>query len=117
MLACIVASLGLAERAAAQSLPVRTLAPTRDKGDLRGEVPESHRPPPGLCRVWIDNVPPGQQPAPTDCASAIKNRPSNGRVIFPEDVKGGKRDEKDGGSKDERKGRGGKETKPRKPPV
>ena len=38
-----------------------------------------------MCRIWIDNVPPAQQPAPTDCASAIKNRPPNGRVIFPED--------------------------------
>ena len=46
------------------------------------KVPAGHRPPPGMCRVWLDDVPPGQQPAPTDCATAVRNRPPNGRVIF-----------------------------------
>jgi hypothetical protein len=45
-------------------------------------VPESAQPPAGLCRVWLDNVPASQQPAPTDCATAIRNRPSNGRLLF-----------------------------------
>ena len=53
----------------------------------RDRVPAGHMPPPGMCRVWIDGVPPGQQPAPTDCASAVRNRPANGRVIFGEDVR------------------------------
>ena len=34
-------------------------------------VPRSHLPPPGMCRIWLDNVPPSQQPAPTDCASPV----------------------------------------------
>ncbi len=38
-----------------------------------------------MCRVWVDGVPPGQQPAPTDCKTAIRNRPPNGRVIFGDD--------------------------------
>ena len=38
-----------------------------------------------MCRVWVDGVPPGQQPAPTDCRTAIRNRPRNGRVIFGDD--------------------------------
>ena len=46
------------------------------------QVPRDHLPPPGMCRIWLDNVPAGQQPAPTDCASAVRNRPSNARVIF-----------------------------------
>ena len=45
-------------------------------------VPSTHLPPPGMCRIWLDNVPAAQQPAPTDCASAVRNQPRNGRVIF-----------------------------------
>lgn len=45
-------------------------------------MPTSFTPPAGLCRVWIAGVPASQQPAPTDCASAIKNRPSNAAVVF-----------------------------------
>jgi len=49
-------------------------------------VPESHRPPPGMCRIWIDGVPPAHQPAPTDCATAIRKRPLNARVVFGNDA-------------------------------
>lgn len=45
-------------------------------------VPDSHRPPPGMCRIWIEGVPPAHQPAPTDCATAIRKRPMNARVVF-----------------------------------
>jgi len=50
--------------------------------DPKSTVPRTHLPPPGMCRIWLDNVPPTQQPAPTDCASAVRNQPRNGRVIF-----------------------------------
>ena len=50
----------------------------------RDEIPDEYRPPPGMCRVWIDGVPASRQPAPTDCPTAIRNRPSNARVIFGE---------------------------------
>jgi hypothetical protein len=53
---------------------------TREKA--AGNVPQSAQPPAGLCRVWLENVPASQQPAPTDCATAIKNRPNNARVVF-----------------------------------
>jgi hypothetical protein len=49
-------------------------------------VPDSHRPPPGMCRIWIDGVPPTHQPAPTDCATAIRKRPMNARVVFGNDA-------------------------------
>lgn len=58
------------------------------RGRGNGGVPPGHQPPPGMCRIWIDGVPPGQQPAPTDCASAVRNRPSNGRVLFGDDAGG-----------------------------
>ena len=49
-------------------------------------IPAEHRPPPGMCRIWLDGVPAGRQPEVTDCASAIRRRPPNGRVIFGPEV-------------------------------
>jgi len=48
-------------------------------------IPPGQRPPAGMCRIWIEGVPAAQQPAATDCPTAIKNRPSNGKVIFGDD--------------------------------
>ena len=57
-------------------------------------IPQEYRPPAGMCRIWLDDVPAGQQPAPTDCATAVKNKPQKGRVIFGDDYV--KKDDKDG---------------------
>jgi hypothetical protein len=46
------------------------------------DVPPGHRPPPGMCRIWIDGVPPGRQPRPTDCATARARAPYNSRIIY-----------------------------------
>lgn len=48
-------------------------------------LPPGFAPPAGMCRIWITGVPADQQPAPTDCATAVKNRPLNGRVIFSDE--------------------------------
>ena len=53
--------------------------------DPKPVVPRTHLPPPGMCRIWLDNVPPAQQPAPTDCASAARNLPRNGRLIYSDE--------------------------------
>ena len=53
--------------------------------DPKPSVPRTHIPPPGMCRIWLDNVPPAQQPAPTDCASAARNLPRNGRLIYSDE--------------------------------
>jgi len=52
-------------------------------------VPPGHVPPAGLCRVWYDGVPPGRQPAPTDCneAERIASRNSNARVVYGNDAR------------------------------
>jgi hypothetical protein len=64
-------------------------AQERERGDEK--IPPGSRPPAGMCRIWLDNVPAGQQPAPTDCATAVRNRPPNGRVIFGDERRGGGR--------------------------
>jgi hypothetical protein len=74
------------------AVPLGAQRPDRDRGS--DDVPPGHRPPPGMCRVWVDGVPPGQQPAPTDCRTAIRNRPRNGRVIFGDDYAKSAREEK-----------------------
>ncbi|HZI41650.1 MAG TPA: hypothetical protein VFD67_08095 [Gemmatimonadaceae bacterium] len=74
------------------------LAPLHVAGAQQGRdkkpptIPAESRPPAGMCRIWLDDVPAGQQPAPTDCATAVKNKPQNGRVIFGDDY--AKKDEK-----------------------
>jgi hypothetical protein len=58
---------------------------TRDSRDSRdSRIPKGHLPPRGMCRVWVDGVPPGHQPAPTSCAQAERDRfrYSNARVIY-----------------------------------
>lgn len=79
-LALIVALVGLAT-------PPALDAQGRDKAD----IPASSRPPAGMCRIWLDGVPAAQQPAPTDCASAVRNRAAKGRVIFGDDYVAPKR--------------------------
>ncbi|MGI8496782.1 MAG: hypothetical protein ACR2OG_04255 [Gemmatimonadaceae bacterium] len=64
--------------ASAESLHAQ--APTPAPAGER--VSAGDRPPPGMCRIWIDGVPADHQPAPTDCATAIRRRPNNARVLF-----------------------------------
>lgn len=57
-------------------------ADVRRDGRGHSKVPRGHLPPKGMCRVWIDGVPPGQQPPVTDCVTAELNRTANSRVIY-----------------------------------
>ena len=65
----------------AVSGPARIAAQSTKEADA--PVPKAYLPPAGMCRIWVDNVPAARQPAPTDCATAIRNKPPNARVIFP----------------------------------
>jgi hypothetical protein len=58
----------------------------RGKGKGEKDIPPGHRPPAGMCRIWIDGVPPGRQPAPTDCDTAVRNQPANSRIIWGENT-------------------------------
>lgn len=75
---------------AAVALAVPGAAEAQKQG--KDDIPASARPPAGMCRVWLDGVPAAQQPAPTDCATAVRNRPAKGRVIFGDDYVAPRRD-------------------------
>jgi len=80
----LVLSAGVAE---AQGRPSQGNSDRTQTQQSRTEaiVPRGFAPPAGMCRIWITGVPAGKQPAPTDCASAVRNRPANGKVLFGED--------------------------------
>jgi hypothetical protein len=70
----------------ATAAPVMAQQPAQKDSSKKGaSIPADARPPKGMCRIWIDGVPAAQQPAATDCPTAVKNRPANGRVIFGDD--------------------------------
>ncbi|HEV7387774.1 MAG TPA: hypothetical protein VGN73_04095 [Gemmatimonadaceae bacterium] len=87
--AALVISASSAE--AQRPVPVKPKQQTQQT--QRGDqiVPPGFFPPAGMCRIWIRDVPPGQQPAPTDCTSAVRNRPSNGKVLFGDESPKGKK--------------------------
>jgi hypothetical protein len=78
--ALLTACAAIALAALDTSAGAQSFAPQR--GQARFELPARYRPPPGMCRIWLDSVPANRQPAPTDCASAIRNLPPNARVVF-----------------------------------
>ena len=57
-------------------------AQDRSKDTRSTLVPESAMPPAGMCRVWLRDIPERQQPAPTDCATAIRTMPRDAMVLF-----------------------------------
>lgn len=67
-------------RLASQQRPV-------EKRDTVPAVPREMLPPPGKCRIWVTGVPAKQQPAPTDCATAVRQNPTNGIVLYGPAIK------------------------------
>jgi hypothetical protein len=61
----------------------------KNKNKAVKAVPPGQMPPAGLCRVWYDGVPPGRQPAPTNCneAERIASRDSSARVVYGDDAR------------------------------
>jgi hypothetical protein len=85
----LIASTSLAE--AQRPVPVNPRTNATQQQSRDQVVPRAFYPPAGMCRIWINEVPAGQQPAPTDCASAVRNRPANGKVLFGDDPPKGKK--------------------------
>lgn len=67
--------------AALLALPAVAGAQARG-GANRDTVPVSMFPPAGKCRIWMFGLPPVQQPATTDCATALRQKPANGMVLY-----------------------------------
>ncbi|HEY0972279.1 MAG TPA: hypothetical protein VGE02_15020 [Gemmatimonadales bacterium] len=70
------------------ALTTATPAEAQQRGRAEVRVPRGYEPPPGMCRIWLEGVPANQQPAPTDCSSAIRKRPANASVVFGDPVRG-----------------------------
>jgi hypothetical protein len=87
-------SAGAAEAQRPVPVKPKSQAPqqTQSRRDI---VPPGFMPPAGMCRIWLNDVPAGQQPAPTDCASAVRNRPANARVLFGDEPKSNKKGKSD----------------------
>jgi hypothetical protein len=79
MLGLALAMMAYAGRANAQKPTNLTTPKPRVEAD---SIPKEYLPPAGMCRIWLKAVPAARQPAPTDCATAIRRRPPNGRVVF-----------------------------------
>lgn len=73
VMAAVTAVLVMAPGAMAQDKP-KVIKPA--------DIPESAFPPAGMCRVWLADVAERQQPAPTDCATAIRTMPRDATVLF-----------------------------------
>ena len=50
--------------------------------DRDARIPPGQMPSAGMCRIWINGVPPGRQPGQTDCATARANLPRNAQIIY-----------------------------------
>lgn len=53
-----------------------------------GHVPPGQMPPAGMCRVWVDGVPPGRQAQVTDCATARAHQTANSHIIYGASARG-----------------------------
>jgi len=81
-----VFAVGFMIAAAAPAAPLLAQQTSKDSARKAAAIPADARPPKGMCRIWLEGVPAAQQPAATDCPTAVKNRPANGRVLFGDDT-------------------------------
>ncbi len=91
----LIISAGVAE--AQRPVPVNPRAQQSQSQRREQIVPPGFYPPAGMCRIWVNDVPAAQQPAPTDCASAVRNRPTNGKVLFGDEPPKSKKGKSDKG--------------------
>ncbi len=64
------------------SVTLAGTAAAQGRGRSSNSYPPGFKPPAGMCRVWIQGVPPGRQPGVTDCASARAMASANSTVLY-----------------------------------
>ncbi len=74
----VIAAYALAFAVVMVSMP----SVARAQKERDDAIPKSAWPAAGLCRVWLKDVASAQQPAPTDCGTALRNPPSSATVLF-----------------------------------
>jgi hypothetical protein len=75
---------------AAAILGSSPMAAQDKQGEPDAGIPASALPPEGMCRLWLKDVPEKHQPAPTDCATAIRTRPRDAVLLLGEPTKNAK---------------------------
>ncbi|MCC7003311.1 MAG: hypothetical protein IT357_14225 [Gemmatimonadaceae bacterium] len=68
--------------AAVALLVVPTTTAAQVRPGSRDTVPTAMLPPAGKCRIWITGVAPAQQPAATDCPTALRQRSANSVILY-----------------------------------
>ena len=75
--------------AAVALLVVPTTTAAQVRPGTRDTVPTAMLPPAGKCRIWITGVAPAQQPAATDCPTALRQRSANSVILYGPPLKSG----------------------------
>lgn len=75
--------------AAVALLVVPATAAAQARSGSRDTVPTAMMPPAGKCRIWITGVAPAQQPAATDCPTALRQRSANSVILYGPPLKAG----------------------------
>lgn len=109
-------TVGMLFVALASAAPIAAQANSKDTARKSAQIPADARPPKGMCRVWIDGVPAAQQPAATDCRTAVKNLPPNSRVLFGDDFADSSKAKSDDKAKLPPGVKGFTDVKPKRPP-
>lgn len=89
----VTAALPLEAQSRGQS---QSRSQTQGRGSIA--VPPGQWPSAGRCRIWIDGLPTNRQPNETDCVTARRTVPANGRVLEGASTSSGNRDDRYGRS-------------------
>ena len=84
-----VAAVALFAAAACRPIPVSEPSPEHHSATPRRRpstaatlgIPPGHLPPPGMCRVWMPDQPPGHQAKSRSCANIERTAPAGSYIV------------------------------------